>query len=122
MSASRCRNMSSSLTSAARTRTFLNGSWSISIGRKASVQQIRFLADDLFVERLEAEPAGHLRAHLRAGQARLLRIDLHGFPRGLGEELSLAAALEREEPVDGLVHRAADGEQRSEEHTSELQS
>src|SRR6267142_4065733 len=76
-----------------------------------SVQHVGFLAHDLLVEWLEAEPTGHLRAHLRPREARLLRVDLHRLPGRLGEELRLAAALEREEPVDGLVHRAADGEQ-----------
>src|SRR5260370_28000067 len=76
-----------------------------------SIQKIRLFTDDLFVERLELEEAGGVRAHLRACEERRLAIDLDRLARGLRQKLRLAASLQRDEPKRGLLHRLPDGEQ-----------
>src|SRR5712691_10126816 len=79
--------------------------------RSMSIQQIRLFTDDLFVERLELEEAGVVRAHLRAREERGLAIDLDRLARGVRQKLRLAASLQRDEPESGLFHRVPDGDQ-----------
>src|SRR4051794_39690790 len=88
--------------------------WSPELDRtvkRASVEQVGLLADDLVVERLEAEPAGEVVADLAGGDLRLLLVDQHRRPGRLGQQLRLARALHRDEPPGGLVDRVADREE-----------
>src|SRR5207244_11462205 len=77
----------------------------------SSVEQVGLLADDAGVERLEAQPAGGVHAHLAGRALRVLAVDEHRGARRLGHELGLARALHGDEPPGGLVDAVPDSEQ-----------
>src|SRR5580693_2945981 len=84
---------------------------SLPIAAAALLEEIGLLARDPVEERLEAEPAGQVRADLRCGQARHLRADLDRRARRGREELRLARPLHRDEPPRRLLDGVPDGQQ-----------
>src|SRR5690606_23889724 len=76
-----------------------------------SVQQVGLVAEDLVVQRLEAEPTREAGPDLAVGLLGALLVDEDRRAGRLGHELDLAAALHADVPPGGLVHGAADGEQ-----------
>src|SRR4029453_9702226 len=66
--------------------------------RDRSVEQVRLVADDLVVERLEADPPRKLPTHLVVRLPCALLVDEDGVAGGLGHQLHVAGALHGDVP------------------------
>src|SRR5882757_5377524 len=75
------------------------------------LEEIRLLAGDAVVQRLEAEPAREVRADLAAGEFSHVGVDQYRSACGLGHQLGMAGPLHGDEPPRRLLDRMADGEQ-----------